>query len=331
MSYVQAPTLPLSLAKGLKKSPVFNTVRQKTAAFRGNASTTLTPYAVWAFEFDMDKITGNEESSASTVALFQSLLMLTQGGANLFLFTDPQDSTVSYANSTMLNVTAGAASPMSQTGNGSSTQFQLARLIGGAAADILQNVTVTGLELNGAVIPSAGLSAPSAPTLASSVAGSLAATTYYVKITYVTASGETVASSESSLAVGANDVLVVDSPSATAGATGWNAYVSTSTGTETKQTTSPVAIGTNWTEPTSGLIGGSALPAGNTTGWSINSTGVVTFSGAPKNTTTLTWTGSFQYLCRFDEDTQDMTRSFTTNSGTDQWDVASVKFQSEFV
>ena len=213
--------MPLSLAKGLKKTPNFNTVRQKVAAGRGNAAVSLKPYPTFDFEFDMDHITGNEEASSSVLAAFFGVFMATAGGAGLFLFVDPQDSNVSYANSGMLNVTPGAATPMGIAGDGSSTQFQLARSIGGAW-DILQNVTVTGLKVNG-------------------VAKSL---------------------------------------------------------------------GSDYT---------------------LNGTGVVTFTTAPASSATLTWTGTFQYLCRFDADTVDATRSFTANSGTDQWDVVSIKFNSEFV
>jgi len=111
------------------------------------------------------------------------------------------------------------------------------------------------------------LSAPSAPTLGSAAGGALGATTYYVKISYVTQGGETLASAESSLAVAANNVLTVTSPSASGQATGYNVYVSTATGTETKQNASTISIGTGWTEPTSGLISGSAVPGSNTTGW----------------------------------------------------------------
>ncbi|MGA7590210.1 MAG: DUF2460 domain-containing protein [Candidatus Sulfotelmatobacter sp.] len=214
------PTLPLSMAKGLKKNPNFNTVFQKVAAGRGNASVSLKPYPTWDFEFDMDRITGNEALAASTVASFLGTQMACQGRNNLFLFTDPQDNTVSYATSGMLNVTAGAAAPMGTAGDGSSTQFQLARSIGGVAWDVIQN-------LNGSIT---------------------------VKV--------------------------------------------------------------------NGTV---------TTPSSISSTGVATFSSAPASGATLQWAGNFFFLCRFSADTVDATRSYTINSGTDQWDFLSIKFSSEFV
>lgn len=106
------------------------------------------------------------------------------------------------------------------------------------------------------------LSAPATPTLGQSAGGTIAATTYYVKVTYKNANGETTASSEASLAVSANNVLTVTSPAAFGNATSYNVYVSTATGTETKQ--GNVAIGTTWTEPTTGLVSGAALPSVNT-------------------------------------------------------------------
>jgi uncharacterized protein (TIGR02217 family) len=220
MSYTIMPTLPLSMAKGLKKSPSFNTVFQKVAAGRGNASVSLMPYACWQFEFDMDSIQGNEAEASSTVTAFLGTMMACQGRNQLFLFTDPADNSVAYGNSGMLNVTTGAAAPMGTTGDGTSTQFQLARSIGGVAWDVIQN-------LNG------------------------------------------------SITVKVNGSVVV--------------------------------------------------PA------SVSSTGVVTFSSAPANNATLQWTGSFYFLCRFDEDTVDSTRTYSINSGTDLWDIASIKYTSEFV
>jgi hypothetical protein len=106
----------------------------------------------------------------------------------------------------------------------------------------------------------------SAPTLSDTIAGVIPATTYFAKVTYVTPGGETTASPEASLSIGSSFVLIVQSPpqSPTNGATGYNVYVSTTTGTETKQNATPIALGTNWQEPTSGLIAGSALPSTNT-------------------------------------------------------------------
>jgi hypothetical protein len=108
---------------------------------------------------------------------------------------------------------------------------------------------------------STNLAAPAAPTTSTAAGGTLAGKTYYVKITYTNALGETVGSTEISQAVAVNNLLVIDSPAAQAGATGWNAYVSTLTGQEVRQNASPIAIGTNWTLPTTGLVAGAVVPS----------------------------------------------------------------------
>lgn len=114
--------------------------------------------------------------------------------------------------------------------------------------------------------PSLALTAPpvAAPSLSKVAGGALAAATCWVRTTYVTASGETAASLEASLAVPASNLLVVASPPAdVAGlAIGWNvyAYSSTAGGPETLQNTTPIAVGASWTEPTGGVIIGAALP-----------------------------------------------------------------------
>jgi len=109
-----------------------------------------------------------------------------------------------------------------------------------------------------------GSSGPLAsPTLTSSSGGALAAATYYAKTTYVYASGlESGASPEASLACLIDTLLNVASPPPAAGVVGYNVYVSNASGTETKQNSTAIAIGTPWVEPTSGLISGTAyLPS----------------------------------------------------------------------
>jgi len=115
-----------------------------------------------------------------------------------------------------------------------------------------------------AALPVAVANPTAAPGLSQVSGGSLPQTTYFVEFTYVNATGETLPGAESSLLVNADNLLVVASPAAAAGATGWNVYVSTSTGTETLQA-SDIAIGTSWTEPVSGLITGVVVPTVNTT------------------------------------------------------------------
>ena len=116
----------------------------------------------------------------------------------------------------------------------------------------------------------ARIAAPAAPSLSQVAGGALAAATYFAKVTLVSPSGETIASSESSLAVAANNLLRIAAPAIAGNATGWNAYVATASGAETLQNATPIALGTSWTEPATGLLtGGAAAPAANTTGWDV--------------------------------------------------------------
>jgi hypothetical protein len=110
---------------------------------------------------------------------------------------------------------------------------------------------------------------PAAPlangALAQSAGGALAATTYYVRTTWVMADGmESTPAPETNFAVAINNVLNVAAPAGwPIGAIGWNVYVSSATGTETRQNgNSPLTLGTAWVEPTTGLVAGIALPAG---------------------------------------------------------------------
>ena len=124
---------------------------------------------------------------------------------------------------------------------------------------------------------------PAAPTLSSVSGGSLAATTYYAVVTYTNSFGQTLQSAESSLAVAAGNLLSVASPAASAGATGYNVFVADVSGEETLQNSTPIALGTAWTMPTTGLVSGSALPVldnswqPNDNGYDILSNGIDTY------------------------------------------------------
>jgi hypothetical protein len=113
----------------------------------------------------------------------------------------------------------------------------------------------------------AGSSAPAAPILSQVAGGTLTSQgTISAKVTYTTASGETIASSEASLAVNNDNELVVASPVADpAGlATGWNVYLGAS-GAEKKQNTAPIALGTSYTLTTAVGTTGATAPVANTT------------------------------------------------------------------
>jgi hypothetical protein len=115
----------------------------------------------------------------------------------------------------------------------------------------------------------------------STVGGALAQRTYYVRFTFVDSiGGESVGSSTSTfITIPANQLLTAISPKLLFPQTasgilysGYNVYAcqaptlsSKAEGSETKQTASPIALGTNWTEPTTGLTTtGASTPVAST-------------------------------------------------------------------
>ncbi|HKV28339.1 MAG TPA: glycosyl hydrolase family 28-related protein [Candidatus Acidoferrales bacterium] len=88
---------------------------------------------------------------------------------------------------------------------------------------------------------------PTLPTLTQVAGAGCPAEPYYVQVTYVNPQGETSDSAEGTITTTSGNCLQVQSPSAVAGPTGWNVYVSANPNNETKQTSVPLAIGTSWT------------------------------------------------------------------------------------
>jgi galactitol-specific phosphotransferase system IIB component len=89
--------------------------------------------------------------------------------------------------------------------------------------------------------------------------------TYFTKVTYVTAGGETLPSLESSLAVSDGNELIVSPPPSVASAIGWNVYVGKATGTEIKQNFNLLGFGQPFVLDTFRTVG-SAVPSSNTAG-----------------------------------------------------------------
>lgn len=87
--------------------------------------------------------------------------------------------------------------------------------------------------------------------------------------------------------------------------------------------------GEGWYELTQALNGTPSVYINGVlqvSGYSIGSTGVVTFTTAPGAGTVLTWTGSFYYRCSFADDELDL------NKFTNQWwDAKKVTFAQSFV
>lgn len=69
-------------------------------------------------------------------------------------------------------------------------------------------------------------------------------------------------------------------------------------------------------------VAGVTLPG---TDYAVGETGLVTFDVAPANGAALTWTGTFAFLCRFDDDTLDLQRFLTGVSSAS----TPVRFSSE--
>lgn len=145
------PTMPLSMASGLKKSPNFHTIRQNGPAGI-NSGLALKPYPTWDFQFSLDNVTGHEQEASSVVAQFFGTFMATAGGAGLFYFTDPQDNSVTGA--------------QFGTGDGVTTKFQLSRNIYGYP-DIIQNTNGTPtIYIGGEVTAPSDISATGVITFA---------------------------------------------------------------------------------------------------------------------------------------------------------------------
>lgn len=292
MSTAVLPSL-IGLGIDVKREALWNNKIQEAISGKENRIAYWTyPRYRWTLKFNVLRASSAYTELQQLIGFFNSR----QGKFDTFLYTDADDNSVT--------------GQQISTGNGSTAAYQLIRTFGSFIEPILAPNVVSAVRLGGVSIPSGGITSPSAPTLGSSSGGSLGGTTYYVKITYVTQSGETQPSSEVNLAVAANNLLTVkESTTAPTGAIGFNVYVSTSTGTETLQNSvgTPVTLGSTWTEPTSGLISGSALPSSNTTGWSVSnwgtsSPGVLTFAGTVLNTVIITADFTYYFPVRMDED-----------------------------
>jgi hypothetical protein len=160
-------------------------------------------------------------------------------------------------------------------------------LYGVNGTDITLSQTETVHILAGSVSPPFPV-----PSLSSVAGGAFAARKYGVRYTYVTAVGEGLPGPAASLTVAMDNLLVGASPTAANGAEGWNIYVGLLPATPnpvlaginaaainfapmaindtnvppafatplTKQNATPIAIGTAWDEPSSGLVNGDPIP-----------------------------------------------------------------------
>lgn len=126
------------------------------------------------------------------------------------------------------------------------------------------------MTASSAVLTSAGLSAPSAPSVAhSGSGGTIAAGTYQVKVTLVNHEGETMASSSASVTTtGSASTITISSPALGGNAYFWYAYVTQAGGsTYTRQQAagSPTVLGTNLVLTAPPSSSGPNPPGANTT------------------------------------------------------------------
>jgi hypothetical protein len=131
------------------------------------------------------------------------------------------------------------------------------------------------------VLLAAALGAPAtpAPTTATT-GGTVLAGTYGVKVTYVNANGESVASAMGTVTTtGSTSTITVPSPSAKTSATGWYAYVTQAGGsTFTRQQLAghPTAIGTSLTLTAPPTSSGLQPPAADTSAANLTQAGILT-------------------------------------------------------
>ena len=111
------------------------------------------------------------------------------------------------------------------------------------------------------------LSPPSAPVLSQVTGSGCPVQTEFAEISYVNPQGQTLVSPESSFAVTSGNCLRVASPAGSGNATGYNVYVSANSNNETMQNSSPISIGTAWTQ-SGALVNLSYRPLLNTTTYS---------------------------------------------------------------
>lgn len=141
--------------------------------------------------------------------------------------------------------------------------------VAGAIYDALFDINTLVASSNTISGITKAIAAPATPTLTpNTTGGTLASGTYYVTVTYVASPGETQYATVASTAVtGPAGQVVVTSPSAETGATGYNVYASATNlaSSWVKQNTSEIAIGTNYSID-SLVTGTAAAPTRNTTG-----------------------------------------------------------------
>jgi hypothetical protein len=278
------------MAWPVTRTPMFQTRLQRSISGK---RTTIADWTTPLWEWELDVNVMRSQSGFTEWQAFITFLSQALGQFDTWLWTEPDDSSVT-------GQTVGI-------GNATTVAFQLVRQLqgGGFLEPVLAPNIVADIYLAGAPVPNAGLTAPSPPTLGDVAGGTIGATTYYAKVTLATPTGETPASAEASRAVAGNRLLQVVAPAVVGQAYGWHAYVGTTTGAETRQNATVIPFSQNWTEPFSGLTAGLAVPGGNSFAlgaWGSSTPGLVTFTSAPAAATVITADFTYFWPCAFEED-----------------------------
>lgn len=298
MSTNVLPTLP-GLTYDVQRSPMWDTIVQQASSGK-ETRIGLQTYPRWRWELIYSILRADSVNTE-----FQQLVGFfnnRQGMFDTFLYSDADDY------STLVNLNNLAQSL--GTGDGTTKAFQLIRSFGLFVEPVLAPNVISAVYLNGLSVPALGLSAPVNGALSQTVAGALAAFTYFVKSAWVNASGVSIAGGETSLGVLSGRVLRVAAPgSAPVSALGWNVYVSKTSGNEWLQNGATIPLGTPWVMPNTGaLSGGTAAPATDSTGWSSSAwgatnPGVLSFLGAVSAGVPISTDFTYYWPCRFDMDT----------------------------
>jgi hypothetical protein len=119
---------PAGLAWSTKKRPRYGTIVQDTTSGRSQLRIAKQQYPIWEYEMNWEYLTGAEQSAIGANAGLQQMMgffMARQGAYDDFLYSDPNDNTVT-------------GMPFG-TGDGTTLGFQLTRNIG-SGVDIVQNL-----------------------------------------------------------------------------------------------------------------------------------------------------------------------------------------------
>lgn len=205
---------------------------------------------------------------------------------------------IAFGASTVLNYQGSVTPTPSDASAGVNFQWFTNAGNGGSTRWVALNLPGAGKKIyrpDGATVNVASRAQLPAPTLSQVAGGALAARTRWVMV-FLMKDGFFYAGdlgggaqNESSIAIGANNLLKVMSPAAVAGFDGWAVMVGETSGTECSQAGNEftaMAFGVDWTEPVGGAaINGRVIYSAN---WNTQGTGgIITLPAA--SSTTLNW------------------------------------------